>query len=276
VLIATDLSEAADIAVREGAAMADRPADALAVVHVIPSMVREGYFSTRDDQREAQAKQVVERATRALRDRVKAAAPQAELFVDEGRDYASIVRRAETWRADVVVLGSHGRTGLSRVLGDVADKVVRHAHCSVLVARPSTARGWVLAATDLSEPSLAAVKAAGAEARRRGAQLRVVQAVGLLHVEVSYLLEPSISRQGTEFDSMRAMLREAVAKLGVEATCDILDAPAASAIVREAEALGAELVVVGMRGRTGLSRIGIGSVAEKVVRAAPCSVLVAR
>ena len=54
------------------------------------------------------------------------------------------------------------------------------------------------------------------------------------------------------------------------------DGPAAPAILRAATELPAQLLVVGTHGRTALSRIALGSVAEAIVRAAPCSVLVVR
>ncbi len=56
----------------------------------------------------------------------------------------------------------------------------------------------------------------------------------------------------------------------------VVDGPAAVAIVKAARELPAELVVVGTRGRTGLSRLALGSVAETIVSSAPCSVLVVR
>ena len=56
----------------------------------------------------------------------------------------------------------------------------------------------------------------------------------------------------------------------------VVDGPAAIAIVKAARDLPAELVVVGTRGRTGLSRLTLGSVAEAVLSSAPCSVLVVR
>ena len=54
----------------------------------------------------------------------------------EGDPRSKIIDRAENWKADVIVLGSHGRKGLDRFLmGSVAESVMRHARCSVLVVR---------------------------------------------------------------------------------------------------------------------------------------------
>jgi len=266
VLVATDLSAAADVALATAASLASAPGGALAAIHILPSFPS---LSILD-----------ERTRLAVRDHVdRVAGHVPELFVEEGSAVGEILKRAEAWWADLVVVGGHGHSGLARILGSVAERVVRYAHCDVLVARASDARGWVLAATDLSDPSLPAITAGAAEARRRGARLEVVHAVGFLDLETSYLValsSPTLHAMRPERDLTGSVLAETVARAGVEAKCVTLDNPPAAAIVREAEAIGAELIVVGARGRTGVVRLSLGSVAEKVVRAAPCSVLVVR
>ena len=222
----------------------------------------------------------IARARETLRERVRhVCARDADIFAEDGIDYAAIVSRAETWRADVLVVGSHGRAGSARVLGRVAEAAVRNAHCNVLVARPFVGQGWVLAATDRSDPSLPAITAAAKEARRRGARLEVVQALGFVEVEANYLFQlatPSLAPTRIVLEDAATDLGHCVAGLRVEATIKVLDRPAAAAVVGEAEAIGADLIVVGSRGRTGLARLALGSVAEKVMRAAHCSVLIVR
>lgn len=72
------------------------------------------------------------RAAHALRE----AGLSAETAVRHGDPRVEIVEDARTWGADLIVIGSHGRTGMRRLLvGSVAEHVVRHAHCSVEVAR---------------------------------------------------------------------------------------------------------------------------------------------
>ena len=277
VLVATDLSDAADLALREGAALAATPDDSLAVVHVLPALP---FLDMWLPQRAEDDAKIAARASEAVRERTRrVVGDRAEVFVDDGVDYAAIIKRAEAWRADVIVIGSHGRSGLARAFGGVVERVLRHAPCSVLVARPSGTRGWVLAATDLSTPSLPAITSAAAEARRRGAQLEVVHAVGFFDVEASYLIElgtPSVTPPPLVLEAAGRELSDCVARLDVRARCRVLERPAAAAIVGQAESIGAELVVVGARGKTGLSLLPLGGVAEKVVRTAPCSVLVAR
>src|SRR5262252_5007917 len=60
-----------------------------------------------------------------------------EKYIEEGEAATAIVREAEQRRADLIVMGTHGRTGLEyMLLGSVAEKVVRRAHCPVLTIRP--------------------------------------------------------------------------------------------------------------------------------------------
>lgn len=62
-----------------------------------------------------------------------------ETDVREGDPRTVVVDAADEWKADLIVVGSHGRTGLKRlVLGSVAQSVVAHAHCSVEVVRRRT------------------------------------------------------------------------------------------------------------------------------------------
>jgi nucleotide-binding universal stress UspA family protein len=275
VLVATDLSPAADVALHEGAALA-APGGALAVVHALPPLLDFWLPNYAGHLAKSSA-----RASEALTQRVRSVLGSlpVELFVEDDVDYAAIIRRADAWKADTIVVGSHGGSGLARIFGGVAERVIRHAHCSVLVARSSGARGWVLAATDRSDASLPAITAAAEEAQRRKAQLEVVQAFGFLDGQAAYIIElgtPSVTPPPLVLESAARDLSECVARLHVHATCKILDRPAAAAIAHEAESLGAELVVVGARGSTGLASLGLGSVGEKVARASPCSVLVVR
>jgi nucleotide-binding universal stress UspA family protein len=191
------------------------------------------------------------------------------------------VKRAESWDADLVVVGYRGTTGLARVwLGGVAEKVARLAHCPVLVVRPKSGNGRVVVGTDFSDPALPAVHAAFDEARR------VEGEVILAHcLEMPLMLPDGAGLTGAEvsagqFDEIEAdatrRLEAAAAESPVPAECRLTRERPSVALVRLAEAVDADLVVVGTRGRTGIGRVLLGSVAEAVVRSAPCSVLVVR
>lgn len=117
----------------------------------------------------------------------------------------------------------------------------------------------ILLATDFSEPSRAAARVAVEYARRFGARLH------LLHV-VSPTTDPA----------PRPTLEHLAEELGREVpvvTAVVSGLPVAEEIVRYARTHRIDLIVVGTHGRTGPSRLLLGSVAERVVRTAPCPVL---
>lgn len=211
---------------------------------------------------------------------------EIESFFERGQAYAEIVRRAEAWKADLIVVGSHGETGLSRaLLGSVAERVTRYAHCAVLCIRPHRRTGVVLVATDLSDPSLPAIARGAEEAKLRGATLVVAHALDTLLA--GYLASagvffgsnvpvPSQEAQQQARANLLEVLRQAMARVGAQGEAIVVDGAAVSGVVRTVDEQQADLLVVGTHGRTGLPRILLGSVAEQLVRLASCSVLVVR
>jgi universal stress protein A len=137
----------------------------------------------------------------------------------------------------------------------------------------------ILVPTDFSPASRAALKAACELARGAGAE------VTLLHVYAPPVLAyPEFGGLATVDAGLLRYLdgalgevrREAELRLGRGVAAKLLPGGAAAEISREAEEGGYDLVVVGSHGRTGLSRLILGSVAERTIQSAPCSVLVIR
>lgn len=271
VLAATDLTEPADEAVRQAHAFAQATGSRLGVCHVVSNAS-------------------VSVAADEVRGRVRFLTglgdADYDLFIERGSAYAAVIRRAEEWRASRIFVGSHGHGGVKeRILGGVAEKIVRYAHCAVLVARCSPDGGCVLAATDLSDPSMPAIAAAVVEAQRLAAPLIALHAIDF--ATAAYLTEVgsffgavSISPEVQNSPELRGVLTEtlrgAIERFGGRGDAVVVDGPAADATARAARECSARLVVVGTHGRTGVLRIALGSVAEKIVRIAPCSVLVVR
>jgi nucleotide-binding universal stress UspA family protein len=162
--------------------------------------------------------------------------------------------------------------------------VVRHAHCSVLVARRVSDGAVVLAATDLSDPSLPAVQAAAREAKTREMPLVVMYDIDQWRSLVSGMallgpvpLAPSEEMLAEQKVALTRIVQTQLDRLDVTATVEVTtEANPAAAIVRMADNQHAELVVLASRGRTGLERLALGSVAKEVLRYAHCSVLVVR
>jgi nucleotide-binding universal stress UspA family protein len=287
VLIASDLSEASDEAVRQGIAMAET--GAVALCHVMPDLGMHALLPQEYENdlrwQVAQQPRVAEALRGQLERVVPGREPTPELFVELGSDYDQILRRAEQWQADLIALGTHGRRGISRLLlGSTADQVVRAAACPVLVARPARSQaGAVVAAVDFSDPSLPVVTAAAAEAKRRGSKLVVMHAMdrprdgdaamGLLGALPA--LETQ-AVQGQKRALAAEILNDALSRLHAHGEIVVTEDDPGPETLRLAESLPAELIVVGTHPRGRLSRLVLGSMAASVVESAPCSVLVAR
>lgn len=289
VLVAIDLSPTSALALREANRLAKATGKILGMIHVVPDFIDpttlgpNGYLGAMPAMAD-----VAERAREKIHEWALQASqePGVELFVDQGAAATRIVERAENWGAELIVLGSQGHSGLAGlVLGSVARRVVHHAHCPVLVCRANDGDGPVLAATDLSDPSLPAIGRAVSEARWRQAALSVIHVVdasaavyaasagGLFGLTVPL---PPVDLREEVVEALTNTLSEAMARFGASGEPIVVYAHPAEAIVRCARERQARLVVVGTHGRSGLARMALGSVADAVVHDAPCSVLVVR
>lgn len=194
----------------------------------------------------------------------------------------AITEHAAEHDVDLVVMGTHGRTAVDRLLsGSVAEQVVREAPCPVFTvlgreedtAGPSIRR--VLAPVDLSEQSSLVVDHAAVLSQTYDAPL------DLLHVveEAAYPTVYGIDPLTPSHPDVQSRAREALETLAGQIDMDVdavklyvLSGYAARDIVDFAEKQDTDLIVMATHGRTGLERFFIGSVAEKVVRRAPCPV----
>jgi nucleotide-binding universal stress UspA family protein len=287
VLTALDFGESSLEALRQARALTHGVGATLANCHVLPARSELAeLFGAPSREESAALTSEEEEARRALtrHAREKLGLELTEIFVDRGTPYAEIVRRGELIGADFIVVGSHGRSALARAfLGSSAERVVRYAHCSVLVARQAPKDGLVLAAVDVSQPGQV-IEAASLAATRRGARLIVASVLDLGSVMPSaagnLVGAMPVSFPPELRDEMRTVLKStlegALKRAGAAGEALVLEGSPALEIVRTAEELAAELVVVGTQGRTGLTRLTLGSVAERVVRSVSSSVLAVR
>jgi nucleotide-binding universal stress UspA family protein len=184
---------------------------------------------------------------------------------------------------DLVVIGTHGRTGLARILlGSVAEQVIRHAPCSALAVRadgepaPFT---HVLCPVDFSDSARHAVELAAALVEPGGAGIELLH---VLELPVAYSGEPFAADFMRDLDKHAAeTLDEWVVQLGSKTSVPVkarsrIGRPGTQTLAVLDADPSFDLVVMGSHGRTGLRRILMGSVAEQVVRHAHVPVLVAR
>ena len=139
ILLATDGSPHADLAAGVAIDLARSTGSRLHVVAVgrtFPAAVYDEYAETRSEDLRREAQEILDEQVRKIEESGGDVAV-AHLKLDEQRDEA-IVHLAEDIDAGLIVIGSRGFGGMKRALmGNVADSVVRHAHCPVLVVRPT-------------------------------------------------------------------------------------------------------------------------------------------
>jgi nucleotide-binding universal stress UspA family protein len=101
------------------------------VTNIMPPQMSRGYAPELEE-----IEREMPKILDAMATQLRTAGFQVETVIDSGETRTVIIDMAETWKADLIVLGSRGNTGLPRLLlGSVAESVVRHAPCSVLVVR---------------------------------------------------------------------------------------------------------------------------------------------
>lgn len=220
----------------------------------------------------------------AIRDAKSLGATRVTSHLMTGYPWQQIVDTLRNDAAfDLVVMGTRGRTGLSRVvLGSVAEKVIRHAPCPVLATRERTEvppfRN-ILCPIDFSDSSRHAIELAATLVEPSGAGITLLH---VLDLPVTYSGEPTIRDFIGDLDQRAAKTlaqwaADLKAKVSVPVTVRTrIGNPGAQTLAVLDDDPPFDLVVTGSRGRTGIRRAVLGSVAEKIVRHAPCPVLVAR
>ena len=212
-----------------------------------------------------------------------------ETKVLEGDPWRVIREEAEALPADLLVMGTHGRSGFEHLLlGSVTEKVLRRAPCPVLTVGevpPHPRKGplfrRIVCAADLTEASERTLEVALSLASENDARITLLHVVESLPGETGsrlYLAVPEIGPLRRDLvDQARAQLRQAVPDAARD-FCSVSErvetGSAWSEILRVADETDADLIVMGAHARGGMARMLFGSTASHVVRRATCPVLV--
>lgn len=278
ILVPTDGSDVAAAAADAAVALAREFDAAIHAVHVLelgelPAGVDDEYadeFAHRGEQ-----------ATADIADKAAAAGVEITTAVIEptGKIHDAIVGAAEDADADCIVMGTYGRTGLDRfVIGSVAEQTLRDAPVPVMTVHEDATVELpfedVLVPTDGSDCAESAADHAIALAAATGASLHVVNVVDLGVVWGD--IDTGTVLDALEASGKRALDRvvdraEAADVSTVEAS--VLSGTPYHAIDDYAEENGADCIVMGTHGRTGLDRYLLGSVTERVIRLSDVPVL---
>lgn len=292
IVVGVDFSPQSEVAVTRAIEIARRTGAEVCLVHVGLVLERalppapEG--STGEWERLVSAQLAQNRAAlSALRERHDGQGADLSQLLVDGYPDTGLVAAAEQIGAQLIITGSHGRTGVRRwLLGSVSERTVRLSSTAVMVARGDDGAGFrrILVPTDFSgfaERALRmAVVLAAPDARIDLVhywQLPMVSAGGDAFVAMASAISDG-ARDALESDAERRgrKLVEAHGRSGIDLRFELVQAGAAHGIVDrlERDEDRYDVCVMGSHGRRGVRRFILGSVAESVVRHAPCSVLV--
>lgn len=258
------------------------------VCHVIPDVMRHHSLSpTRGENDVVLGAELSKRAADLVVEQVghvlRLSPDDYRVVIETGAPAEEIVRLAEAESASLIALGAKPRDGVRRVLGHVAERVVRYAHAPVLVARSGQSSGKVLVATDFSEGALPALRLAEELARSLGVEttlLHVMQppltALSSVMGPLGGVWTPPSKSALDQLETLGKSTLEGLAKQYGFTRFEQLTGEPGNVIPQRAHELGVEMILMGSRGRTGLARLVLGSVAEQVIRESHCSVLVVR
>jgi nucleotide-binding universal stress UspA family protein len=283
VLIAIDGSKGSEIVLREASERPWLPGTRFCLVTAV-----DPFFFTHAPALFEDTKEAADQFLSEASEKFQAAGWQTDVSVLMGNPRHVISKYAEDWRADLVLVGSHGLNALERLaLGSTVRAVLRHTKCSVEVVRApkkeSSADGRkkrILVATDGSEFSAAAVRKVAQEPWLKGGEIKVISVpeFTLWLGEYPYFQRAQAEELNqSALDAAKAAValgKEILSRAGFTVTSDVpvdRDSPA-KMILEVAKEWEADLIVVGSHGRRGFDRWALGSVSESLAMNAHCAV----
>jgi universal stress protein E len=283
ILVGVDFSESSEAALRQAMRIGAFTQAKVSVVHVVETLLTISLYETISVMQES----ITEGLKEEGRERWKAfssAIPGAASLpfdVEVNSTTAALSRRADEAQAGLLVLGARG-LHVKKGVGPVASACVRYAPCDVLLAQAAHHGTFktVVVGVDFSDTALRAVDQAVRMAARDSATLYIV------HAFTAPWSNTFLASRGATAD-LDAKYRDAMlARL--EEFCKPFEHELAylkpryqlietgnhgRGLAAFASQIGAELVVVGTRGKTNLRDIVLGSTAERILEEAPCSIL---
>jgi universal stress protein A len=287
VLVAVDLEEQSANYVLESARQLV-PNVQLAVVHVAE---RSLFYNLADDSYalidglHAQTVKEIEGYLKRLCD----AHNVPEYYLLEGHAASLIQQHAEDHGHDLIVLGTHGRHGIRRLLGSTANAVLHGTQCNVLAVRvpgqdvPAAKDKYrhILAAVDLSNESHQVLDIAQILGEQEHAELNVVHVIKPFHHVYAGISPATVSDVGLRFEEeanqqARAQLKALSSSRGLPAEAMLIRRGAPHLEIQDlASELGTDMLVVGTHGKHGVELL-LGSVANAVIHGTRCDVLAVR
>ena len=216
--------------------------------------------------------------------------PSVDLLIREASDVRrEILHQVDALKADVLVIGSHGRSGFERLLlGSVTERVIRQAACPVMVVprgAPDAERGGpvrfsrILCPVDFSEGSLAGLTYALGLAQEADARLTVMHALELPPELNEHPMSADVNidalhaaAKATRLQHLRELVPESARTYCTVETM-VEEGAAYRQILKVAAGQHSDLIVMGVHGRGAIDLLVFGSNTLRVTRAATCPVL---
>jgi hypothetical protein len=263
-MVATDGSEYSESAIREAINLAKICSSNLIAVSVVKTNLEFETVLTQFVEKEEQ--EAIKHLEAVKAQAAKEGINCMTIVSLSEEPYEDIVRHASKNNVDMIIMGTHGKTEMKRLMmGSVTARVIGHAPCNILVV-PLNAKVEcknVLIATDGSKYSEAAGSEALGIAKRCGSSLIVI----------------SVASSDAEIASAKNNVNkvsEAAEKEGIKATAVVTKGKPYEAILETSRQKKADFIVVGSHGRTGLARLLMGSVTERVIGHSEVAVLVVK
>jgi nucleotide-binding universal stress UspA family protein len=292
ILCPTDFSEPSARAFSHAVALSRWYDSEITLLHVLPRVpvLYGGFVPVEQDfplgpEVRRIATEEMETFVRPARD----AGARTQILIEEGDPVRDILRRAREQKADLLVLGTHGRSGFDRwVLGSVTEKVLRKAACPVLTVPPARDGApttavfrQILCAIDFSASSARSLDFALSLAQESDARLTLLHVVDAPAVD-----EIRDSGFVTTSDHLASLEKRAADRLRAAVTDEVrnwcrpeekvVSGKPWREILRVAAEAQADLIVMGVQGRHPVDLMLFGSTTHHVVREAACPVLTVR
>jgi nucleotide-binding universal stress UspA family protein len=293
ILATTDFSNESLAAVRYALSLGRTIGSTVTLVHVIdPGSRFSGMESVVLARQESEVSQLAQEQLAALARREAGEDPKVKSLLRTGRPFHEIASVAGERGADLIVIGTHGHTGVKRVLlGSTAERVVRHAPCPVLTVptrylpkRAGRTASFdlrqILVPIDFSVVSKVALPYAVLLAKHYGAKLVLAHIVEKFPIDflmgrelMSETLVPVMKQTESDLEEIAADLRQST---DLKVAAVVREGRPYDEICRAAKKANADLIAITTHGYTGMKHVWLGSTAERVVRHAGCPVLVVR
>jgi nucleotide-binding universal stress UspA family protein len=277
ILVAIDGSESSIHALKESFKLAENEGSWITAISVVPPYQGDLEFVGIGNMRTSMRKPYEEALSKAKELAEEQKAP-IKTVCEEGEPHEKIVEIAEAENYDLIVMGRTGLHHLERVLvGSATAKVIGYSPKDVLVIPINTSVGWqrALLATDGSRYSNTATERAINFVKSYGGELNIISIVDVpaeFYAESPKTVEDLINKAKVYVEDAKRQSEIS----GIKTKTFVREGEAYRVIADFARQENINIIVMGSHGRTGLKRLLMGSVTERVIGHAPCPVLVVK